>query len=52
MFIYTVLEWGPHLGTHKQSILSERSPQLRSWVGSCSIGDEFSGGADLIEDEL
>ena len=31
------------LETHKQKTLSEGSPQLRSWTGSCSIGDEPSG---------
>ena len=33
-----------HLRTHKQKILSERSPQLRSWIGSCLIEDDLSGG--------
>ena len=47
----TDLEWGVSLGTHKQRTPSEGSPLLRSWIGSCSIGDELSGGSCPIEDE-
>ena len=36
---------------HKHKVLSEGSPQLRSWTYSCSIGDELFGGSCPIEDE-
>ena len=39
------------LRMHKHKISSEGTPQLWSWAGSCSIGDEPSRNSYPIEDE-
>jgi len=41
-----------HLRTHKQRILNEGSPQVRSWAGSCSIGDEPCGAVAQLRMSL
>ena len=51
MIVLYVLEWGLPSSENTKHRTCERDPQLRSWTGSCSVGDEPSRGQLLIEDE-